>query len=62
MTNASKKMVIGSMAVAGLVGIAAILDMVLKVPFAGSIVMDIMFIVSAALVIFMGYDSYRELS
>ena len=61
MSNTSKNMIFGSMAVAALVGVAAILDLVMEIPFAGSMLMDIMFIISSALVLFMGYDSYQDL-
>lgn len=58
----SKNWVIGSMAVAGLVAVASILDMILDIPFSGGLVMDITFLLSAALVIYMGYDAYKDLT
>lgn len=60
MSNSSKYMVFGSMGAAGLVALAALADIFLKVPFRGRIVMDIMFLLGAALVIFMGWDAYKE--
>jgi hypothetical protein len=55
-------MIIGSMAAAGIVALLAVLDLVIKVPFAGySPVMDILFLCSAAIVIYLGWDAYREL-
>ena len=60
MANASKQMVIGSMVVAGLVAAAAIADIVLGVPFAGRMIMDIMFLIGAAIVIYMGWDAYQD--
>lgn len=60
MSNSSKYMVFGSMGAAGLVALAALADIVVKVPFRGRIVMDIMFLLGAGLVIFMGWDVYRE--
>jgi len=62
MSGASKKMIIGSIAAAGLVALAAVADLVMQVPFAGHMVMDITFLVSAALVIYLGYDAYKDLS
>lgn len=62
MSNAPKKMVIGSMAVAGFVAVLAILDLVLKKPFSGSMKMDICFLISAAIVAYMGYESYKEMA
>jgi hypothetical protein len=57
-------MVIGSMVVAGLVALAAVSDLVLGVPFTGSEhsrLMDILFIVAAAIVGYLSWDAYRDL-
>ncbi len=61
MANVAKKVVVGSMAVAGLVAIAAVVDMIVGMPFSGRITMDIMFVIGAGLVIYMGWDSYQEM-
>jgi hypothetical protein len=53
-------MVFGSMGAAGLVALAALADIFMKVPFRGRVVMDIMFLLGAGLVIFMGWDAYKE--
>lgn len=60
MSNASKYMIFGSMGAAGLVALAAIADMIIKKPFKGSMLMDIMFLLGAGIVIFMGWDAYQE--
>jgi len=62
MANAPKKMVIGSMAVAGFVALLAILDLVIKKPFSGSMKMDICFLIAAGIVGYMGWESYREMA
>jgi len=62
MSGASKKMIIGSMVAAGLVGAAAAADLAIQVPFAGQVVMDITFLVSSALVMYLGYDAYKDLN
>ncbi|MCY2967738.1 MAG: hypothetical protein NT069_29595 [Planctomycetota bacterium] len=57
----SKNMIFGSMAVAGLVAVAAILDMVLKIPFGGEfLVMDILYLLAAGIVLYLGWDAYRD--
>jgi hypothetical protein len=54
-------MIFGSVAAAGLVALLAILDMAIKVPFGGySLTTDILFLVGALIVLFMGWESYRE--
>lgn len=51
-----------SMGAAGLVALATILDLAIGVPFGRSMLFDIMFIISAAMVLYLGWDSYRELN
>ena len=60
MSNASKYMIFGSMGAAGLVALTAIADLIIKKPFKGSMLMDFMFLIGAAIVIFMGWDAYQE--
>lgn len=62
MTPGSRNMLIGSVAVSGIVAILAVLDIATGKPFAGQMVMDIMFILSAALVGYMGFSAFKELS
>ena len=62
MTPGTKKMLIGSMAVAGLVAVAALADIVTGAPFAGLVMFDVMFLVSAGIVGYMGLDTWRELT
>jgi hypothetical protein len=57
----SKKLIFGSMVAAGLVALLSTLDLALKVPFAGySPTMDILYLVAAAIILFMCWESYRE--
>ncbi len=62
MTPGTKRMLIGSIAASAIVGILSIVDLVAGVPFAGQTVLDIMFLVSAGLIGYMGFDTYREMS
>ena len=67
-SNISKNLVFGSLGVAGVVAFLALIDLVLNDPFAGgtrttmSMVMDILFILSAALVGYLGWDAYRDMN
>ena len=61
MSSSSKKVIIGSMAASGVVALLSILDLALGFPFKRSIVMDVMFLLSAAAVIYMAYDAYQDL-
>jgi hypothetical protein len=57
----SKNMVVGSLAVAGLVLVMSILDLALKMPFGGQMVMDILYILGAGIVLYLGWDAIRDL-
>lgn len=61
MSKVSKNTIIISWSVSGLVAILALLDIFTESPFAGQTTMDIMFLVCAALVGYMGYDAYKDL-
>ncbi len=60
MSNTSKYLIFGSMLVSLLVALAAIMDVVTKSPFGGQTVFDIMFLLAAVIVIYMGWDHYQE--
>lgn len=61
MAGKSQGIVFGSMGVAGLMGLAAILDLALGFPFGGQMVLDIMFILASGLVVYMGIDCMKDL-
>lgn len=51
-----------SMGAAVLVAVVTGLDLAIGAPFGRAMVFDIMFLVSAALVLYLGWESYRELN
>lgn len=51
-----------SMGAAVLVALITGLDLAIGAPFGRAMVFDIMFLVSAALVLYLGWESYRELN
>ncbi len=61
-SNLPKNMVFGSFGAAGLVALLAILDIVTKYPFAGSMTMDILFILSAGIVGYLAWDAYKDMT
>lgn len=57
-----RRLLTASAIVAGIVGGLSLLDMVLGVPFAGfSVMMDVMFLVSSLLVLYMVRQCFQEL-
>ena len=69
MANQSKNLIVGSMIVAGLVTVAAIVDLaagglIYSAPAEGNtarMIMDITFILGGAAVLYMGWDAYKDL-
>jgi hypothetical protein len=61
MSSLSKKVIVGSMAASGLVALIAIIDLAIGFPFSRTLVMDVMFLLCAAGVIYMAYDAYQDL-
>ena len=57
-----KRMVLAAMVAAGLVALAAILDMAIGIPFRRAMVMDILFTISAGVVLYLSWETYRELT
>lgn len=60
MTNVAKQMLIGSIAVTGIVAALAVMDIVTGSPFSGQMGLDIMFLISAGLIGYMCFDTYKE--
>ncbi len=61
MAGQARNLVFGSLGVAALMGVAAILDLVLGMPFGGQSVWDILVILAAGLVIYMGIDCLKDI-
>ena len=61
-SNLPKNMVFASFGVAGLVALLAILDMVTAFPFASSMTMDILFLLSSAIVGYLAWDAYKDMT
>ncbi|HLJ11382.1 MAG TPA: hypothetical protein VKU82_09335 [Planctomycetaceae bacterium] len=57
----TKNMIFGSMGAAGIVALLTILDMTLKIPFAGySLTTDILLFLAAGIVLYLCWETYRE--
>ena len=61
-SNLPKNLIFASFGVAGLVSVLAILDIVASFPFAGSMTMDILFLLSAAIVGYLAWDAFKDMS
>ena len=65
MSDTSRNMIYGSIAASAVVAVAAILDLITGIPFGfGSgktWLMDILFIISSGIVIYLGWDALKDL-
>lgn len=59
---ARKRMILTGWIIAGVVAAAAVADIALGFPFNRQIVMDVMFLLGAALVGYLAYDAYRDIT
>ncbi len=60
--NTEKRLTLAVLIVAGLVALLFVLDLALAIPFGRQIVMDILFLIVAAFLIWQGVETYREFS
>ncbi len=60
MSKQMKRMLLGSIAASGLVAVTAVVDLVLGIPYSGSMVFDALFLITAGIVIYMGYETLKE--
>ena len=60
MSTQIKRLLLGSMAASGVVAVTAIVDLVLGIPYSGAMVFDVLFLISAAVIIYMGYEVFKE--
>ncbi|MBM4077785.1 MAG: hypothetical protein FJ267_19320 [Planctomycetes bacterium] len=61
-SNLPKNMVFASFGAAGLVGVLSIIDLITAFPFARSLVMDILFLLSSLIVAYLAWDAYKDLA
>lgn len=61
-SNISKNMIYASLGVAGLVAAACLLDMATGIPFARQMTFDILFILGAAVVGYLGWDALKDMA
>ena len=64
MKDLPKRLALATMWISGFVALLALMDLIIKVPFSGTELsqpMDIMFLIAAAIVGYLGWDAFREL-
>ena len=62
MSNVSRYLVIIALVLAGIVGVSAALDMVIAIPYGQNFLLDIMFLLGAGLIGYMGYETFQDYS
>lgn len=61
-SNINKQLVFGSFGAAGFVAALCLIDLVLKMPFGGSMLLDILFLLASAIVAYLAWDAYKDLT
>ncbi|HUG19034.1 MAG TPA: hypothetical protein VMM56_08665 [Planctomycetaceae bacterium] len=62
MSSFSKNMVIIALVLTGIVAIGAIIDLAMGIPFGRNILLDIMFLLGAGMIGYMGYETFKDYS
>ena len=62
MSSLALNIVYASLAVAGLIALACLTDLIAKVPFGGQSTFDILFLIAAAITGYLGFDCIRNSS
>jgi len=60
--NLNKQLVFGSWGAAGLVAVMCLVDLALGFPFNRSMLLDILFLLSAAIVGYLAWDAYKDMA
>ncbi len=61
MAGKARNIVVGSMGIAGLMALLAVLDIALSIPFGAQMTLDILFLLAAGLIVFMGVDCLKDI-
>ena len=60
MSGLSQNVVYVSLGIAGLMAIASLLDLIMGVPFGGQTLFDILFLISAGITGYLGFDCIKD--
>ena len=61
MGERNKKLIFAGVLIAVIAMLLALLDLIVGFPYQGQMVMDILFLVAGAIVLYMGWDAYQDL-
>ena len=62
MSSFSKNMVIIALVLTGIVAIGAAIDLAMGIPFGRNILLDVMFLLGAGMIGYMGYETFKDYS
>lgn len=62
MSSLSKYLVITALVLTGIVAVGSVLDLILAIPYGRKISLDIMFLIGAGLIGYMGYETMKDYS
>lgn len=61
-SNVNKQLIFGSFGAAGFVALLCVLDMAVGIPYGRSMTLDILFLVSSAIVAYLAWNAYKDLA
>lgn len=62
MSSLSKNLVITALVLTGIVAVGSLLDLVLGIPYGRNITLDVMFLIGAGLIGYMGWETIKDYS
>jgi hypothetical protein len=62
MSNLSKNLVVVALVLTGIVAVGSLLDLAIGIPYGRNIVLDVMFLLGAGLIGYMGYETIKDYS
>jgi hypothetical protein len=62
MASMQKRLIFAAMGGAALMAVLSIADLAMQIPFGGRMELDIPFLIASALLLYMSWETYREIS
>ena len=62
MSSLSKNLVIIALVLTGIVAVGSLLDLAFAIPYGRNVLLDIMFLLGAGLIGYMGYETFKDYS
>ncbi len=61
-SNLNKQLIFASFGAAGFVALLCVLDLAVGIPYGRSMTLDILFLISSAIVAYLAWDAYKDIA